>query len=382
MQFTAKAKAMLEEGIHIIDLSVGEPDFPTPQNIKDAALKAIEDNLTLYTLNTGMLELRKAIKNKLKKDNNLDYNISEIIVSNGAKQSIFNAILSITNNDDEIIIPSPYWASYPEMVKIAGGKPVVVKTNEDNGFKLTSIELKKAITNKTKALILCNPSNPTGTTYTKSELESLAEVIKKKSLFIIADEIYEKLVYDNFTFTSFASINKEIQEKTIVVNGVSKAYAMTGWRIGYAAGSEAIINEMNKIQSHSTSGASSISQCAAIEALTGNQDSVELMRSEFSKRRNYLYNELINIKDISCYKGNGAFYLFPCFSSYFNKTHNVSDVKNSFDLAIYLLHEAKVAVVPGGAFGADGYIRISFAASFDTIKEGIERIKDALYKLK
>ncbi len=382
MKVAAEAKKMQSEGVNVIDLSVGEPDFPTPLNIKLAAIKAIEENKTYYTVNAGTPELRKAILKKLKKDNGLEYNLNEVIVSNGAKQSIFNTIHSLIYNNDEVIIPAPYWVSYPEMVTLAHGTSVIIQTKEENGFKLTPEELGKAITGNTKALILCNPSNPTGSAYTKDELLSLAEIIKDKNIFVIADEIYEKLVYDDFQFVSFASLSDEIKSKTVLINGVSKSYSMTGWRIGYTAGPENVVQGINKIQSHSTSNASTISQYAALEALEGPQDVLEEMRKEFETRRNYMYDEIISIEGITCYKPVGAFYLFPNISAYFGKSTDVLRVENSFDLAMYLLYDAKIAVVPGSAFGSEGFIRISYATSLELIKEAIVRIKHALAKLK
>jgi len=381
MKVAAEAKKMTAEGINVIDLSVGEPDLPTPQNVKDAAIRAINENETKYTLNAGTVELRKAIAKKLKDDNGLDYSIEEIIVSNGAKQSIFNAVHTVVYNDDEVIIPAPYWVSYPEMVTLAHGKSVILPTEERDGFKVKPEQLERAITPKTKALILCNPSNPTGSAYTKKELEKIAEVIRGKNFYILSDEIYEKLVYDDFEFISFASLSDEMKQRTVVINGVSKSYAMTGWRIGYTAGPEQIIKGINKIQSHSTSNASSISQAAAVEALIGPQETLEQMRREFERRRNYMFQELISIEGISCYKPEGAFYLFPGISSFFHKSTETLKIENSFDLSMYLLYEAKVAVIPGSSFGAEGFIRLSYATSMENIKEAIVRIKDALVKL-
>ncbi len=382
MKVAAEAKKMKSEGIAVIDLSVGEPDFPTPQNIKDAAIKAINENHTKYTINAGTVELRKAIAHKFKQDNNLDYSLEEIIASNGAKQSLFNAIHTIVNNGDEVIFSSPYWVSYPEMVKLAHGKSVIIPTHAQNGFKITPAQLKAAITDKTKVLILCNPSNPTGSAYTKNELEAIAEVISEKDIYIISDEIYEKLVYDNFEFVSFASLSKELKDKTIVVNGVSKAYSMTGWRIGFTAGPVEVIKGINKIQSHSTSNASSISQYAAMEALEGPQTAIIEMRNKFEERRNYLYEELTSIEGISCYKPEGAFYLFPDISRYFGMSTDVMRIENSFDLSMYLLYQAKVAAVPGSAFGSEGYIRFSYATSMDNLREAVNRIKEAINRLK
>jgi len=382
MKVAAEAKKMKSEGINVIDLSVGEPDFPTPENISIAAIKAIHDNQTKYTVNAGTVELRKAISKKLKDDNDLDYGIGEIIVSSGAKQSLFNAIHTIVYNDDEVIIPAPYWVSYPEMVKLAHGTSVVVQTEEKNGFRLTPKQLEDAITPKTRVLIICNPSNPTGSAYTEKDLRAIAEVVENKDIWILSDEIYEKLIYDDFKFVSFASLSEKIKQKTIIVNGVSKSYSMTGWRIGYTAGPDAIIKGIDKIQSHSTSNASSISQFATLEALTGPQDTVEMMRVEFEKRRNYLFYELTSIGGITCYKPEGAFYLFPNVSHFFGKQTETLKISNSFDFAMYLLYEAKIAAVPGSAFGSEGFIRFSYATSMANLEDAAGRLKEALAKLR
>jgi aspartate aminotransferase len=381
MKVSALAKKMKAEGENVINLSVGEPDFPTPDNIKQAAKKAIDENLTRYTLNSGTVDLRKAIAAKLKKDNGLEYDIKNIIVSNGAKHSVFNSILATVNKDEEVIIPAPYWVSYPDMVNIAGGKPVIIDTKEENGFKVTPEELESAVTPKTKLLILCNPSNPTGSAYSKSELVKVAEVCLKHNFYIISDEIYEKLTYDGYQFVSFPSLNEELKKRTLLVNGLSKAYSMTGWRVGYTAGPEDIIQAINKIQSHSTSNASSISQAASLEALCGSQDAVEEMRKEFQKRRDFLYNELTAIDGISCYKPEGAFYLFPNVTAYFDKTNGETNIRNSFDLAMYILSDAKVATVPGSAFGAEGFLRLSYATSMSNLNESVKRLKVSLKKL-
>ncbi|MDH7605994.1 MAG: pyridoxal phosphate-dependent aminotransferase, partial [Melioribacter sp.] len=291
IKITQQAIEMKARGENLIDLSVGEPDFPTPQNIKEAAIKSIENNFTKYTINSGIFELRKAISEKLRKENKLEYNPEEIIVSSGAKHSIFNAIMSIVEDDDEVIIPSPYYVSYPHIVALSNGKSVFIHTDEQSDFKITPEQLKSAITNKTKLLILCNPSNPTGSIYSRVDLEKLVPILEESEFYILSDEIYEKLIYDDYEFVSIASLSEKIKQKTITINGHSKSYSMTGWRIGYAAGPPEVINAMNKIQSHCTSNASSISQKAALEALTGQQDFLEYSRKEFEKRRNLLYDE-------------------------------------------------------------------------------------------
>jgi len=381
MRVAAEAKRLKAEGIDVIDLSVGEPDFPTPQNIKDAAKKAIDENHTKYTINAGTVELRKAIVNKFKVDNNLDYSLNEVIVSSGAKQSIFNAILSTVSKDDEVIVPSPYWVSYPEMISLAEGRTVIIETTEENGFRITPEQLEAAITPRTKIFILCNPSNPTGSAYNRKQLEEIAEVVKKYDFLVISDEIYEKLLYDNFEFISFASLSEEMKKRTILVNGVSKTYSMTGWRIGYTVGPEEIIQAMGKIQSHSTSHASSISQQATIESLNGTHEYLKLMQQEFHKRRDYLLDQFLSIKGITCYKPEGAFYLFPNFSNYMHTSYNGSSINNSLDLGMYLLDGARIAAVPGSAFGAEGFMRFSYAASMERLSDAVNRLKNALNRL-
>lgn len=381
MMVAAEAKKLKSEGVDVIDLSMGEPDFHTPNNIKDAGRNAIEENRTRYTLNQGTNELRTAISAKLKRDNNLDYSLNEIIVSSGAKQSVYNSIFAVVNPGDEVIIPAPYWVSYPAMVALAGGKSVIIHTDESTGFKITADQLEKAVTAKTKVLILCNPSNPTGSAYKRAELEALTEVVLKNNFYVLSDEIYEKLVYDDFCFTSFASLSPDLKKKTILVNGISKTYAMTGWRIGYTAAPESVVSAINKIQSHTTSHASSISQHAAIEAVAGPQYVISEMLDEFRKRREYFFDELTSIKGITCYKPEGAFYLFPNISLYLHTKSDVLKIENSFDFAMHLLYEAHIAVVPGSAFGSEGYLRLSYATSMDHLHEAIFRLKKALAKI-
>ncbi len=381
MKVAQEAKELLAKGEDIIDLSVGELDYPTPQNVKDAAIRAINNNQTKYTLNAGTIELRKAISEKLERENGVEYSPNDIIVSNGAKQCLFNAINAIVYVDDEVIFSAPYYVSYPEMVSLAHGTSVIIPTTEETGFKITAEMLRQKITTHTKLLILCNPSNPTGSAFSKKELEEIADVVEKGKFYVLTDEIYEKMIYDDNKFVCFASLSQKIKEKTVVVNGMSKSFAMTGWRLGYAAGPEHIIKAMNKIQSHTTSNASSISQAAAVEALNGPQDFIETMRKDFEERRDSFYNELTSIKGITCYKPEGAFYLFPNVSSYFDKSSNVMKITNSFDLAMYLLYDAKVAVVPGSGFGSEGYIRLSYSTTKEKLSEAVERIKNSLYKL-
>jgi aspartate aminotransferase len=382
---TAKVAAvaiqMRREKIDVVDFSIGEPDFPTPQNIKDAAFEAIRNDYSKYTLIPGTIALRQAIVQKLRRENDLDYDIENIIVSNGAKHAIYNILLTLVNRGDEVILPAPYWVSYPEIVKFAEGRPVIVQTSEQTDFKLTPSQLEVSLTDKTKVLILCSPSNPTGSIYSRNELAALAEVISGKDIIVLSDEIYEKLVYDGDKAISIAAISPAMKKQTIVVNGLSKAYAMTGWRIGYAAGEKEIIIGAGKLQSHSTTNASSISQFAGIEALNGPQDQILKMRDEFEKRRNFVYENLAEIDGILCRKPQGAFYAFPKISAFFNKSFKDSIIRNSTDMALFILKEAKVVLMPGEAFGSDNYIRISYATSMDQIKEGMKRIKAVLKKL-
>jgi aspartate/methionine/tyrosine aminotransferase len=382
LKVTAKAKAMIAEGIDIVDLSVGEPDFPTPDNVKSAGIKAIEQNFTKYTQNEGIPALKEAVILRLKEDLGLTYEKEEIILSTGAKSSLYHLIQALINEDEEVLIPSPYWVTYPHAVSLAKGKSIIIPTKEENGFILSADQLKSAISPSTRALILNNPSNPTGAAYKKHEQEALADVVLEEDIYVIADEIYEKLVFDDFKFVSFASLGEEIKKKTIIINGVSKAYSMTGWRIGFAAGPADIINGMAKIQSHTTSNPCSISQMASLEAWKGPQHETSRMASEFQRRRNYALMRLQQIPNVSCFKPQGAFYLFPNFSYYYDKEFNNVQIRNSYGLAYYLLKEAKVAIVPGDAFGADEHIRISYATSMENIEKGIDRIAEALRRLK
>ncbi len=382
LKITAKAKAMKAEGIDIIDLSVGEPDFPTPENAKAAGIRAIQQNFTKYTENEGIPALKKAIIARMKEDYGLAYEMNEVIVSTGAKSSLFLLIQALVNDGEEVIIPAPYWVTYPQAVVLAKGKPVIIPTKEENGFLLTPEELKAAISPATKALILNNPSNPTGAAYSRAQLEALVDVIRGEDLYVIADEIYAKLIFDGFEFVSFPSLGEDIKAKTILISGVSKSYSMTGWRIGFALGPAEIINAMAKIQSHSTSNPCSISQQASLEALTGPQHEVARMAAEFQRRRNYCLMRLNAIPNISCFKPRGAFYLFPNFSAYYEKEAGGVLIRNSYGLAYYLLKEAKVAIVPGDSFGADNYIRLSYATSMENLEKGMDRIIEAVSKLK
>ena len=364
---TSLARELKASGKDVLSFSAGEPDFDTPQAIKEAAIKAINEGFTKYTAVEGIPELREAIANKLLRDNNLKYDPADIIVSNGAKQSLFNLTQVLIDEGDEVIIPSPYWVTYPELVKYAGGKPVIVETDESSGFKITPQQLQNAITPKTKMLILTTPSNPTGAVYTKEELEGLAKVLEGTKIFVASDEMYEKLVYGDVVFTSAASISNDMYERTITINGLSKSAAMTGWRFGYlATPNKDLIKAMKKLQSQSTSNINSITQKAAIPGLDGTiEDDIEMMRREFEKRRNRAVAMLNAIDGISVLAPDGAFYLFV----------NHSQVeKDSMTFAKKLLEQKGVAVVPGIGFGSEGYFRFSFATDMATIEEGIERI--------
>ena len=381
LAINAKTKSMQAQGIHVISFGAGEPDFDTPENIKQAAKKAIDEGFTKYTAVGGIDELKDAIINKFKRDNGLSYKRSEILVSCGGKHSFYNLAQAIFDQGDEVIVPAPYWVSYPPMVALANATPVIVETTEKNEFKITPEDLEKAITPKTKALIINSPSNPTGSAYGKKELEKIAEIAISKNFFVISDEIYEKIVYDGFEFISIASLNEEIRKRTIIVHGVAKTYAMTGWRIGYTAGSEEIISAMNNIQSQSTSNPTSIAQKASVEALIGPQNEVERMVAAFGQRRNYIVDRLNKTPGVFCYKPVGAFYVFPNFSSYYGKSYQGKKIENSTHLADFFLDVARVAVVPGVEFGADPFERLSFATSMENIKEGLNRIEESLKKL-
>jgi aspartate/methionine/tyrosine aminotransferase len=382
LRISAKAKELAAQGIDVIDLSVGEPDFATPDNVKAAGKLAIDANFTKYTANVGIPELRQAICEKLKRDNNIDYGPDQIIVSSGAKNCLYNLWMALLDQGDEVIIPSPYWVSYPQQVSLAGGKSVIVDTREEDGFRITPADLKAAISFRSRAIVINNPSNPTGTAYTREELEKICSIAAKEGLTIVADEIYEKLVYDGFRFASVASLGEEVKTKAVIVNGVSKAYSMTGWRLGYAAGPKDIIAGMAKVQSHNTSNASSVSQMAALEALKGPQMDVARMVSEFQRRRNFVLQRLRMIPDVSCLEPRGAFYVFPNFSSYYDKEYEGMLIRNSSGLAYYLLKFANVALVPGGAFGNDACIRISYATSMEKLEKAMERITGAIGRLR
>ena len=376
----AKAKKMKAEGIDIIGFGAGEPDFDTPTHIKEAAKKAIDEGFTKYTPASGTLELKQAICNKFKKDNGLDYKPSNIVVSNGAKHSLVNAFQAICNPGDEVIITTPAWVSYPEMVKLANAVPVFINTTEEEGFKFTIDKLEKAITDKTKAIIMNSPSNPTGMIYSEEELKAVADLAVSKGIYVISDEIYEKLIYDGYKHVSIASFNDKIKDLTIVVNGVSKSYSMTGWRIGYTASNEQIAKVMSNMQSHATSNPNSIAQKAALAALEGPQEIIDTMAAEFVKRRDYMVDRINSIEGLSCIKPNGAFYVMMNISKIIGKELGGVVIKGSDSFADVLLEKANVALVPGSGFGTDIHVRLSYATSMENITEGLNRIEKFLNK--
>ena len=369
---TSKAREMRAAGRDVIGLGAGEPDFDTPDNIKEAAIKAIKKGDTKYTAVDGTPALKKAIQAKFSRENDLSYELDQISVGTGGKQVLYNAFMATINKGDEVIIPAPYWVSYPDIVLLAGGKPKIIKCDEKNNFKLTPEKLKKAVSKKTKWIIINSPSNPTGSGYTKDEIIALSKIlIKYKNLYILSDDIYEHITYDGFKFFTIAQIEK-LKSRTLTMNGVSKSYSMTGWRIGYAAGPKEIIKAMAKIQSQSTSNPSSISQAAAVEALNGTQDFILERSNSFKERRNFVVDSLNNIKGISCLSPEGAFYVFPNCKKLLN---NKTKLKTDKDFVEKLLEKAEVAVVQGSAFGLEGYFRISYATSMDNLKKAMERIK-------
>lgn len=378
LAITAKAKEMKSQGIDVIGFGAGEPDFDTPENIKEFAKRSIDNGFTKYTAASGIDELKNAIISRIKEDYNVEYEKKEIFVGSGAKHVLYNLFQVLLDLNDEVIIPAPYWVSYPEQVRIAGGKPVILTTDQSNGFKVKPSEIQNVITDKTKILVLNYPSNPTGVTFTKEELVEIANLAEKNDLIVISDEIYDKTLYSETKHTSFVQINDSIKNRTILVNGVSKTYSMTGWRIGYAAGNKKVLAAMNNLAGQSTSNPTSIAQKASVEAFSGPQDKVDEMVVEFMKRRDFICKELNNIDGISCLVPDGAFYVFPDISYYFGKEYKNGKIENSVDFADFLLNEAKVAVVPGIEFGSDKNIRISYATSMHDIKEGIKRIKEKL----
>jgi aspartate aminotransferase len=378
----AEAKEMTASGLKVVSFGAGEPDFDTPDHIKEAAIAAIRSGKTKYTPVTGVCYLREAICKKFKEEQGIEYNPEQIVVSAGAKHSLYNTMQVLVQDGDEVILPAPYWVSYLEQIKLAGARARIVETREENGFKLTPAELEAAINPRTRLLILNSPGNPTGAVYTRAELEALGNIVLKHDIMVVSDEIYEKLIYDGLEHVSIAALSPELKERTVVINGVSKAYAMTGWRIGYAAAGGPVAKAMADLQSHSTSNPTSIAQEASVAALNGDQGPVARMVVEFARRRDYMLERLLAIPGISCARPGGAFYLFPNVTAYFNKSYNGKTIHNATGLAAILLEEVQVAVVPGVAFGNDDYLRLSYACSMEKIKEGLDRIAGIMSKIK
>ena len=378
LSIDAKYKEMLANGIDVVGFGAGEPDFDTPDYIKEAAIKAIRDGQTKYTPAAGTMVLRKAVAEKFLRDNKVSYAPTQIVVSNGAKHSLVNAFSAILNPGDEVIIPAPFWVSYPEMVKLADGVPKIIYTDEEHHFKITPEQFESAITDKTKAIVMNSPSNPTGMVYTKDELKALADVAVKHNLYIVSDEIYEKLIYDGNKHVSVASLGEDIKERTIIVNGVSKTYAMTGWRIGFTASNEKIAKIMSNIQSHAASNPNSIAQAATVAALEGPQDEIEMMRKTFEERRKYMVERINKIDGVSCIMPQGAFYIMMNVKNLFGKEIAGKVINSSDEFAELLLEKAKVALVPGSGFGAEGYVRWSYATSMENINKGLDRLEKFL----
>jgi aspartate aminotransferase len=387
LEVTALANALKAKGIDVIGFGTGEPDFDTPEHIKQAAIRAIDAGKTKYTPSGGIPELKKAVVEKFKRDNRLEYKPSEVIINSGGKHSFYNLMQVLLNRGDEVIIPSPFWVSYPPMTLLADGTPVIVDTTEEQGFKMTPDQLDRAITGKTRAIVINSPSNPTGSAYTRKEIEALAEIIGDRDIILISDDMYESILYDGFEFFNIAQVSEKMKRKTVVMNGVSKAYSMTGWRIGYMAGDADIIAQVDTLQSQSTSNPTSISQWAAVEALNGDQGTVQEMVAAFDRRRKIIVKGLNDIPGFTCLSPNGAFYAFPGVEGVYSMKgwqgiiEKYKSGNNSSRLSSYLLEEAKVAVVPGIAFGSDRHIRLSFATSDQNIIEGVKRIDAAIRKL-
>jgi len=381
LAITAKAKDLKSKGIDIIGFGAGEPDFDTPNNIKSAAKDSIDSGFTKYTAASGIIELKEAIRERISIDYGLSYENKEILVGSGAKHVLYNLFNVLIDEGDEVLIPAPYWVSYPEQVKISGGSPIILHTNQEDGFKITKKQIESRCNENTKILVLNYPSNPTGSTYNYDELSQIAEICKEKNLIVISDEIYDKIIYSNEKHISFPQLSEDAKNRTILVNGVSKTYSMTGWRIGYAAGNSEVISAMNNLSGQSTSNPTSISQKAAIEAFSGNQGKVEEMLGEFEIRKEYISSFLNEIEGVECFVPKGAFYVFPDISYYFGKSFKGKEIRNSIEFTDFLLDHAKVAVVPGIEFGSDKHIRISYATSMNDIKEGTKRIKESLQDL-
>jgi len=381
LAITMKADALRAEGRDIIGFGAGEPDFDTPDNVKKAAIRAIEEGFTKYTPVGGIDALKDAIIGKLERDNELSYSRAQIVVSCGAKHTLYNLAQVLFEEGDEVIVPSPYWVSYPDIIILTGAKPVILKTNASEGFKIQPSQLEAAINERTRAVIINSPSNPSGVAYTKAEMEKLADVLMKKRIMAISDDIYEKILYNGLSFTNIASVNPGMKDLAIVVNGLSKSHAMTGWRIGYAAGPADVIAAITKLQSQNTSNPNSIAQKASVEALNGDQTAANSMVREFEKRRNVIVERLNAIEGINCMNPQGAFYVFPNIAGLLGRKHGGKALSTSADLATYLLDEANVAVIPGGEFGHDDHIRLSYATSMLNIEKGMARIRSAVAKL-
>lgn len=382
LELTGKVADLKRQGIDVIAYNLGEPDFGTPENICNAAKAAIDAQKTKYTAVSGIAELREAICEKLQKDNHVVYAPNQICVGTGAKQPLVDAVLALCEEGDEVIVPTPCWVSYLEMVKLSGADPVLVRNREEDGFALNIEGIKKAITPKTKAIMINTPNNPTGAVYTEKDLRALAALACEHDFYIISDEVYEKLIYESKAHFCVASVSDEVKERCVIINGFSKAYSMTGWRIGYAAGNAALIKGMSSLQGHTTSNTCSIAQYAALEALRGPQESLEIMRKEFDKRRRFLVNRLNQMEGITCVNADGAFYLMPNVTAFYGRSYNGKVIADSFALADFLLEEARIAVVPGGAFEAPDNLRISYSNSMESLITGMDRMEEALKKLK
>jgi aspartate aminotransferase len=381
LALAAKAQTMRAEGIDLVNFTAGEPDFDTPERIKEAAIQALKKGMTKYTDVRGIESLREAIVDKCQNDYGLRYQKEDVLVSCGGKHALYNIFQAIFNEGDEVIIPGPYWVSYPDMVLLSGGVPKIIPTREDNGFRISLQDLKEALTPKTRAFVLNSPSNPTGAAYSRDDLAALSKILEQHKCFIISDDIYEKIVYDDFQFHSIASINPKLQERTILVNSLSKSYAMTGWRIGYAVGPAPIISAAAKVQSQSTSNATSIAQAAAVEALRGPQDEVQKMVREFQTRRNAFVKHLNAMPGIRCFNPQGAFYVFPNIRSLLGRKAKGKKIDSACDLAEFLLEEARVAGIPGEDFGSTENIRFTYATSLEEVEKGCARIAEAIKKL-
>ncbi len=374
----AKVRELKASGIEVIDFGAGEPDFDTPDYVKAAAVAALEDNFTRYTAAAGIPDLRQAIADRIRKDNRLEYAPEQILVTNGGKQAIYNALQCLAQDGDEVVVPSPYWVSYPEMVVLSGAKPVIIQGREENEFRVTSSEVESVLTDRTKVFILCSPQNPTGTVYSRGELETFAELFVKRGIYVISDEVYDKLRYNPEPHASIAQVSPEMKEQTVLVNSLSKTYCMTGWRIGFAAAQKDLISAMARVQSQSTSGVNSITQRAAVAALASGDDLVAGRAQEFRKRRDFAVERINSIDGLSSFMPGGAFFLFLSIGAFVGKTFGGTKVEGSMDFATALLEQKHVAVVPGVGFGAENYIRLSYATGMEDIKEGLDRLEQFL----